>query len=464
MVRGLARVFILVASDVALYLALRWAVSLPDTLLSPALASWLARAVLQGVVPAWEFAVPLVIGLAFADSYARGDARRDGGSVFTGVTLAAGLVLWRDIWMVGIPAFVVRFASTVTVIWATTMLGRLVFDRLVAWYYHGGSRGERVLFVGNPGDPRSVRVQSRLVEREQMLSLGWVSPTPAAGNASVVGGPADIWDVLERTLPETVVICGTVPDEVYEPVVEACAAAGCRVLTESRFVAHGSFEPGLVWHSGFPFVQLTVPSLKAQQLLLKRVIDLFGAGLGIVALSPFFVAIAAAIKLDSPGPVFFTQERVGHGGRVFRFLKFRTMRRGADEEKSSVAHLNHSGDPRLFKIRDDPRVTRLGALLRRWSLDELPQLFNVLMGDMSLVGQRPFFESDLAGYSDHHFSRLGAKPGITGLWQVSGRSLVADFEEVVRLDREYIDRWSLLLDFHIILRTIPAVLGRSGAF
>jgi lipopolysaccharide/colanic/teichoic acid biosynthesis glycosyltransferase len=143
--------------------------------------------------------------------------------------------------------------------------------------------------------------------------------------------------------------------------------------------------------------------------------------------------------------------------------KFRTMRDGADEEKLAVAHLNESRDPRLFKIPNDPRVTRLGAWLRRWSLDELPQLLNVLVGDMSLVGPRPFFETDLAEYQDHHFYRLGAKPGITGLWQVSGRSNVLNFEEVVSFDTRYIQEWSLLLDLQVLFRTIPAVLRNVGA-
>ena len=145
-------------------------------------------------------------------------------------------------------------------------------------------------------------------------------------------------------------------------------------------------------------------------------------------------------------------------------LKFRTMQDGADGQKHTVAHLNHSGDSRLFKIPNDPRVTRLGAWLRRWSLDELPQLFNVLLGDMSLVGPRPFFESDLQSYEDRHFRRLGAKPGITGLWQVRGRSSVVDFEEVVKLDRQYIEQWSLWMDLQILLLTLPAVLRRKGAF
>jgi lipopolysaccharide/colanic/teichoic acid biosynthesis glycosyltransferase len=140
------------------------------------------------------------------------------------------------------------------------------------------------------------------------------------------------------------------------------------------------------------------------------------------------------------------------------------MRHGADAEKHLLAHLNRTGDARLFKIADDPRVTRLGKWLRRWSLDELPQFWNVLLGDMSLVGPRPFFESDLADYDAHHFRRLDVKPGITGLWQVRGRSDVVNFDEVVRLDREYIERWSFWLDLKILLMTLPSVLRRRGAY
>ena len=212
-----------------------------------------------------------------------------------------------------------------------------------------------------------------------------------------------------------------------------------------------------------PFVHRTAPILRGWQGTFKRVIDVCGAAFGLVALSPLFAAVAALIMLDSPGPVLFAQERVGFRGRRFRMLKFRTMRDGADFEKQKVAHLNHTGDPRLFKIPNDPRQTRLGKKLRRWSIDELPQLWNVLLGDMSLVGPRPFFESDLALYEVHHFDRLSAKPGVTGLWQVSGRSDIVDFEEVVRLDTRYVRECSLLLDFEILLRTVPAVFRGRGA-
>jgi len=203
--------------------------------------------------------------------------------------------------------------------------------------------------------------------------------------------------------------------------------------------------------------------LKGQQLVIKRIVDLIGSSCALVVAAPLMIAIAITIKRDSPGPILFAQERVGLGGRRFRMLKFRTMRNGADAEKKALAHLNHTGDPRLFKIPNDPRVTNLGRRLRRWSLDELPQLWNVLVGDMSLVGPRPFFESDLETYEDDHFRRLGTKPGITGLWQVSGRSGIVDFERVVALDTEYVRNWSLLLDLRILFRTVPAVLGRRGA-
>jgi lipopolysaccharide/colanic/teichoic acid biosynthesis glycosyltransferase len=223
-------------------------------------------------------------------------------------------------------------------------------------------------------------------------------------------------------------------------------------------------RPALVWHQDQPFFELGAPVLKASAVIIKRTVDLLGATIGIILLAPVLLMIAIAIRFDSPGPVFFTQDRAGLGGRRFRMLKFRTMRVGADAEKHTLSHLNHTGDSRLFKIPEDPRVTRLGALLRRWSLDELPQFWNVIRGEMSLVGPRPFFEADFASYQDHHFRRLDAKPGITGLWQVSGRSSVVDFEDVVYLDRQYIEQWSPWLDVSIMFRTLPAVVRREGAY
>ena len=279
-----------------------------------------------------------------------------------------------------------------------------------------------------------------------------------------LGHAADFRAVLHRSGAEVVVVAGYLPDNRFREVVDASLEAEAQLLSVPRSIAIAGVQPSLVRRQGQPLIALTAPSLKGSQFAVKRVIDVLGSFFGLLVAGPVMLAIALAIKLDSPGPVLFGQMRVGLGGRRFRMLKFRTMRNGADAQKSSVAHLNHTGDSRLFKIPNDPRVTRLGRVLRRWSLDELPQLWNVLVGDMSLIGPRPFFEADLLGYEDHHFRRLGAKPGITGLWQVRGRSSVVDFEQVVRLDREYIEDWSLWLDLQILAGTVPAVLRRSGAY
>lgn len=207
-----------------------------------------------------------------------------------------------------------------------------------------------------------------------------------------------------------------------------------------------------------------MPALGRLDAVAKRSVDVVLAGIGLALMAPVMAILAVLVKLDSRGPALFAQTRVGKGGRTFRMLKLRTMREGAEHERDAMAELNQHDDPRLFKIPADPRVTRLGRVIRRWSLDELPQLYNVLAGHMSLVGPRPFFESDLADYEAHHFRRLAVKPGLTGMWQVSGRSDIVDFEEVVRLDRYYIEHWSLALDVEILARTIPAVVSRRGAY
>jgi exopolysaccharide biosynthesis polyprenyl glycosylphosphotransferase len=194
----------------------------------------------------------------------------------------------------------------------------------------------------------------------------------------------------------------------------------------------------------------------------KRAMDLVLVGVGILAFAPVLCLIALAIKLDSPGPVFYRQRRVGKDGRFFRMLKFRSMVPDAERRLDTLRHHNEATGP-LFKIREDPRVTRVGKVLRRWSLDELPQLLNVLRGEMSLVGPRPPLPSEVEAYEDWQLGRLRAVPGLTGLWQVSGRSEVP-FHDMVRLDLHYIRNWSLGLDFEILLRTIPAVLTNRGAY
>src|SRR2546427_4014399 len=218
-----------------------------------------------------------------------------------------------------------------------------------------------------------------------------------------------------------------------------------------------------VWRRGQALVELTAPSLKGPQLIAKRMVDLVGAAIGLIVLSPVFAILAVLVKLDSRGPAFFTQERVGRGGRLFRIIKLRTMVDGAEAKRDGLLSRSVYGDSRLFKIPSDPRMTRLGRWLRRASLDELPQLVNVLKGDMSLVGPRPPLPSEVALYEAHHYARFDVKPGMTGPWQVAGRNNVTDFERVVTLETDYVRNWSMILDVLILLRTIPAVLRMSGA-
>ena len=196
---------------------------------------------------------------------------------------------------------------------------------------------------------------------------------------------------------------------------------------------------------------------------LKRIIDIIGSAIGMLLLSPVYLLIAIAIKLSSPGPVIFSQIRVGRNGRHFKFYKFRSMRQDAEALKAFVEVLNESKDGVIFKMKDDPRITRVGKFLRRSSMDELPQLWNVFIGDMSLVGPRPPLPSEVQEYTLEDRKRLNVIPGITCLWQINGRSEIP-FKEQVRLDKEYIISRSVWKDMIILLKTIPAIIGGKGAY
>jgi exopolysaccharide biosynthesis polyprenyl glycosylphosphotransferase len=214
---------------------------------------------------------------------------------------------------------------------------------------------------------------------------------------------------------------------------------------------------------GGPLLHVRAPVLTGPQRAVKNVLDRFLALVLLVLAAPLLITIAAAIRLTSPGPALFRQQRVGVGGKQFTCFKFRTMYDGADARRHEISHLNHHRDGLLFKIRRDPRVTKLGSTLRRSSLDELPQLLNVLAGTMSMVGPRPPLPSEVAAYDEDVRRRLLVRPGITGLWQVSGRSELS-WTESVRLDLHYVDNWSPLLDLRILFRTAKAVVHGTGAY
>lgn len=195
--------------------------------------------------------------------------------------------------------------------------------------------------------------------------------------------------------------------------------------------------------------------------ILKRSLDILGAIVGLLITAIFFIPIAIAIYIDDPGPIFYSQVRCGHRGRTFRIWKFRSMVANADALKHLV---ENEAQGLVFKNKNDPRITRVGAFLRKSSLDEFPQFWNVLTGDMSLVGTRPPTVDEVLQYQPHHWQRLEVKPGITGEWQVRGRSSVADFEDIVKMDLQYQAKWSVVYDVRLILETILAVLNRRGAY
>lgn len=215
---------------------------------------------------------------------------------------------------------------------------------------------------------------------------------------------------------------------------------------------------------GLPALKLSPPLITGSDFLVKRCFD-FCCATGFVLLAaPLYLFIALLIKIDSPGPIFYKQTRIGLHGRQFKVWKFRTMVVNADQLQKDLEASNEMKDGVLFKMKNDPRITGVGKFLRSYSLDELPQLFNVLFGEMSLVGPRPLPIRDVEKFSEHHFIRHEVLPGITGLWQVSGRSDIIDFEKVVSLDVAYMESWSLWLDLQILLQTVAVILGKKGAY
>jgi exopolysaccharide biosynthesis polyprenyl glycosylphosphotransferase len=213
---------------------------------------------------------------------------------------------------------------------------------------------------------------------------------------------------------------------------------------------------------GVPFLTLRANNINAAGLIYKRILDIMGGLIGNIILWVMYPFIAAAIKFDSPGPVFFKQKRMGRHGRIFYLYKFRSMYQDADEHKQGLMKMNLMNGA-LFKLEEDPRITRVGKFLRKSSLDEFPQFINVLKGEMSIVGTRPPTLDEVEKYKPEHLKRMSAKPGITGLWQVSGRNQITDFEEVVELDCKYLNHWRFMDDLKIIVKTVFVVLLRKGA-
>jgi exopolysaccharide biosynthesis polyprenyl glycosylphosphotransferase len=474
-IRGFVRGGILVLADLGVMYLLKFFLrALRDGgHLGPAIQSALAITLPRGRTYPLEFAAAVIAGLFLAGAYGAGDRRKNHTVLAFGATLGIALIFWGRFWATAsvqgaTASFVAYSALSFVVAWSVVsgalIAEREVLDRLVLWLRPRLSAARlgltRVIAAGTAANSRAAL--QRLHADSSLVPLGFVD-TNGGADPTALGDVADIVPIIRKHRVDAVILAGDVDPDVTAEIIGVADAAGCQVFALPPSLASNGLEPRVVWLQGVPVVRLTRPGLRGGQLLVKRVFDIGASALAMLILSPLYFLLAIAVRMSSPGPIIFPQIRVGLGGHIFRMKKFRSMVVGAEERRAELADRNLYVDTRLFKVKDDPRVTRFGAFLRRWSLDELPQFWNVLRGEMSLVGPRPPLPSELSLYQEHQYVRFDMKPGVTGPWQVSGRNNITDFEEVIRLETEYMRNWSIWKDVGILLRTLPAVLKGRGA-
>jgi exopolysaccharide biosynthesis polyprenyl glycosylphosphotransferase len=353
-----------------------------------------------------------------------------------------------------------------SLIFGTIYIGvlRQMHLQVTGWLLEEAGYERRGLIVGSGKHIEAVADALSGRARARVQLIGYVSLTPRPENGLRSLGTLDqLPEILARDRVQEVIIADPdFPQERAVELVDLCHQRGVMVhvapSTMEILFDRAEFVPG----QSVPLFTLRPPVFEGIDYALKRTFDLVVSSVTLLLLSPVLLAIAAAVKISSRGPVIYRSVRPGQAGKPFSCFKFRTMREHADQIQADLEPLNEQTGA-LFKIRRDPRLTPVGRLLRRFSLDELPQLVNVIRGEMSLVGPRPLPMRDFERLEEWHKKRYLVLPGITGLWQVSGRSEL-DFDDLVRLDFLYLERWSVFLDLSILLKTIPAVLSRRGAF
>ena len=441
-----------------------------DTASPYALGDWSELALFGALLPVW------VVLAKLHGLYDRDEERADYSTTddLAGVFILVTLVSW--LYVVGTVALGLPIPNIVglTVFWGLAV-PLITLARIIA---RGIARRHPVyvqntLIVG-AGDVGQIVARKFLNHPEYGVNVaGFVDSEPRQRrddleHLTLLGSPDQVRDVVTSCEIERVVIAfSNEPDKTVAALVRSLDDLNVQVDVVPRLfdVVGSAFDVHSV--EGLPLVGLRPPRLSRSSMLLKRTIDVIVALAATIVLAPVFLLIAALIKLDSRGPVFFRQLRMGADGRTFRMYKFRTMAADADSRKGEIADLNKhagpGGDARMFKVPDDPRVTRFGRVLRRYSLDELPQLLNVLTDDMSLVGPRPLIMEEDRHVRNWARRRLDLKPGITGPWQVLGRSEIP-FGEMVRLDYLYVTQWSLHEDFKLMLRTIPAAIRCRNSY
>lgn len=347
-------------------------------------------------------------------------------------------------------------------------ISRLVKARVLARLRRRGQAVDRVLIVGAGEVGRTV--MRNLVAQPELgyQVVGFVDDNPDKAHTDIgrfraLGGVDNLPRLLEQEAIDEVIIA--LPWQAHRKIirlVNECQRADVQARIVPDLFQMSLSQVDVDDINGIPLIGIREVKLSGMNLALKRIADVVVSVLALALAWPLMLLIALIIRLDSPGPILFRQERIGKGGKPFTMHKFRSMVEGAEAEQEMLIQTVHV-DGRRFKLKDDPRVTRVGRFLRRTSLDELPQFFNVLRGEMSLVGPRPALPAEVSQYQEWHKRRLEIVPGLTGLWQVSGRSEIP-FDEMVLLDIYYIENWSLGLDLRILLQTIPRVIFGEGAY
>ena len=430
-------------------------------LLVALVSGWHLSLVLAGLYRSFRLSTPLEMVVSLCEGLFLATVCSSLWLVLHIVASGGGLI-----WTTQMSLEILLFAATSCLL----LLGSRLVSQLVARSIRMRGRDLRyVLVVGT--NRRAIRTADMLISKSALgyrlvgfVDDYWhVSSIPPVYQSMLIGKLADLPELLRTEVIDEVVVALPIASayDKIRAILADCGQQGILLRCEVSL-----FDPVTLHLKGLDaplhFVTLHQKAADFWAALAKRVIDVALGSFVLCAVSPIFLCIALAIKLTTPGPVFFVQERLGLSKRRFKIYKFRTMVQDAERLMAKVEHLNQTQGP-TFKLNNDPRVTKVGAILRKTSLDELPQLVNVLLGDMSLVGPRPLPLRDYKGFSeDWHRRRFSVKPGITCLWQVTGRSSIG-FDRWMELDMNYIDTWSVWLDIKILFRTIPVVLRGSGA-
>lgn len=386
------------------------------------------------------------------------------------------IVIWGEIllFMLLYSFRVYHISRTFIWIFGFTNFATLLFEKYcllltLEYFRQKGINRRKVLIVGDGEGSK------RLVDYIQKYSdwgLDIVGFLDANGHevgsdyygSKVLGRLENLPEVLHTYFIEEVIFALPISKlEKAKDLLQLCETEGMQTRIISDFYGGLAVQTEVETVHGLPIITYSTTPINEWDLLFKRVIDIILSGVGLFLLSPIFLIISIAIKLTSPGPIFYRWHVVGLNKKKFISYKFRTMVINADELKEKLM-ANNEMNGIVFKMKNDPRITKVGRILRKFSLDELPQLFSVFKGDMSLVGPRPPLVTEIPDFKNWHRRKLSVKPGITCLWQCSGRNHITDFDDWVKMDLEYIDQWSLWLDLKILLRTIPAVLLGRGAY